>query len=34
MINNESEIEISARFQPIFSFELNGKGQKPSQAEL
>ena len=30
MINHKDEIEISARFQPIFNFELNGKGQELS----
>ena len=33
--NNSSnkELKISARFWPIFNFELNGKGHEPSRAE-
>ena len=29
----KKEIKISARFWPIFDFELNEKGHEPSRAE-
>ena len=32
-INQKNEIKISARFRPIFDFELNEKGHEPSRAK-